>query len=163
MKDFVSIDNVTKLSQNFSNVERIMAQAIMNKYISLKLSLKEISLNECDEISKISKKFNDKLFLGFIGNKDKDNIINLTPDEIRKIWLMIYEIHKEQKIEIEILEEKIEPLKNSNDIDKVIKRNGYREELIKLVSINKVTIELELKFINIMSNNQKYFNVETND
>jgi hypothetical protein len=136
MYGFVKTDNTTTLSIKFDVIERLRTQLIIFKYSSSQLKKGEISFSEGKKLDGFAKKFNNKLFLGFIGNRDKDTIIDLTPDEIRKLLAMTLVV-------------------KNNEYEILHKKSGFVNDLKYFRDIFK----LHLKFTEIIKDNPMYFEV----
>ena len=155
MRKFVeSNDNMT-FSINFSSLERSTMRTSIYLYITAQLKNKEIDYDEGIELEKIAKKFNDRLLLGIIGNKNKDSKIDLTVDDIRRLVIVTID-------EIDNLKEKNDELIKEIDLLEINGAEKYtiiqKNAQLIVQSENYIeNIKLNEKLFKIMKNNSVYF------
>ena len=161
MEKFVESGDKTIFAINFDSLERLVIQTIMYIFISDKLKTDNMSYDDSINYEKLAKKFNDRLFLGFIGNRNKDIKIDLSVDEIRKLFLITMEAYNIKKDENYILKEKVNQMEIEGlEKNKIIE---MKKELMEHTKDYHQIMELNQKFLKFMKNNSIYFFKDSNE
>jgi hypothetical protein len=151
MNDFTEMDNTTTFPIRFEALERLTLQTLILRYVNNKWHKGTISESESVKLEHLSKRLESKLFLGFIGNRYKDIVVSLTPDEIRKLFIVTLDMKEEIESGIKELELQ---LKINEKHFLLEKKQTSLKELIDILKLNK-------KFAITMKDKIKYFNKKT--